>query len=67
MPKKQVVQDHHIIYDEKPGQEVVAPVYKGEHLVLTKLNWYTRKKVSKGLIKSLKVYIALNEDRAEEV
>ena len=67
MAKKPVTQEHHIIYDEKPGQEVTANVYKGEHLCLTRINWYTRNKISKGFIKSLKVFIALNEDRAEEI
>ena len=67
MAKKPVINVHHLIYTEKEGQEVTVRVRKGEHLCLTRLDWYTRKTVSKGLIKALKVYVALNEDRAEEV
>lgn len=61
--KKTVIQNHHISY--KP--EVVVKIYKGEHKILTLIQWYTKKKVSKGFIKSIKHWLALNEDRAEEV
>ena len=57
---------NHLIYDEKEGQEEIVDVYKGEHLVLTRMQWYTKNNVSKGFIKALKVFIAFNEDRAEE-
>jgi len=42
-------------------------IYKGEHSILSKLDWYTRKTVSAGFIKALKVFLALNEDRAERL
>ena len=60
-------QRHHIIYDSdkiKRSQEEVVLVYKGEHGVLTKIQWWCRTSVSTGFIKALKVFIALNEDRA---
>ena len=60
-----MINKHHIIYDEREGQEVVVPVFKGEHGILTRMNWWCKNKVSKGFIKALKVWIALNEDRAE--
>ena len=60
-----VIQGHHIIYDNKEGQEVVVPVFKGEHKICTLMQWYTKGHVSKGFIKALKVFIVLNEDRAE--
>lgn len=62
-----VIQGHHIVYDEKEGQEVIVNVYKGEHLILTRLKWYCNNGVSKGFIKALKVFIALNEDDAEDI
>jgi lipopolysaccharide biosynthesis regulator YciM len=37
-------------------------VYQGEHYVLTQLQ--RRKYISRGFIKSLKYFVALNEDRA---
>lgn len=60
--KKSVVQRHHISYDP----EVTVRIYKGEHWLLTQLQRRTRH-ISKGLIKSLKVWIALNEDKAVEL
>jgi len=50
--------------EKHPEQESIEAVFKGEHLILTRIQWYTKTKVSKGFIKALKVFIALNEDRA---
>jgi hypothetical protein len=61
--RKAVIQVHHISYDP----EETVRLRKCEHLVLTRLSWYTKKQVSRGLIRALKVFIALNEDRAKEV
>jgi hypothetical protein len=61
--KPRVMQNHHISYDP----EIVVRIYKGEHELLTKLNLYSKKTLSKGFIKSLKVWIALNEDRAKDL
>jgi len=63
MANKVVIQKHHISYDP----EVTVSLRKCEHLVLTRLQWYCKKQVSRGLITALKVFIALNEDRAKEV
>ena len=63
----EIIQGHHIIYDEKEGQEEVVNVFKGEHMILTKLKWFCRNHCSKGFIKALKHWIILNEDRAEEI
>jgi len=60
--KKTVVQEHHISYDP----EITVNIFKGEHWLLTQLQRRT-KHVSKGFITSLKVWIALNEGKAEEV
>ena len=57
------VQTHHVSYDP----EVAVRLYKGEHEILTKLNWYERKTVSAGFVRALKSWIALNEHRAEEL
>jgi len=61
MPRKQVIQQHHICYDP----ETTVKLYKGEHWIITQLQ--RRKKVSKGFITALKVWLALNEDRAEDL
>jgi hypothetical protein len=57
--RKIIVQDHHVSYDP----EVKVRVYKGEHMILTRLSW--RKKISMGFIKALEVWI--NEKRLEAV
>ena len=62
MPKKPVVQNHHISYDP----DVTVKIFNGEHWLLTQLNRRT-KNISKGLIKSLKVWIALHEDKAVDL
>ena len=69
MAKPRVIQGHHAIYPspEHPEQEVIVRVRKCEHLVLTRLQWYCKKQVSRGLITALKVFITLNEDRAKEL
>ena len=62
-----IVQEHHIIYahpDHKSQKEVVAYITKGEHGILTKMQWWCKGTVSKGFIKALRIWIALNEDRA---
>ena len=66
---KRVVNRHHIIYpnEKHPEQEWVEKLYKGEHKCVSNLTWYTRKTISKGLIKALKFFILRNEDRAEEI
>lgn len=56
-----VVQRHHISYDP----EVMVFLHKGEHWILTQLQ--RRKKISKGFIKALKVWMALHESEAKEV
>ena len=58
-----VVQSHHISYDP----EVVVRIRKCEHLVLTRLQWYCKKQVSRGFITALKVFIALNEYKATDL
>lgn len=39
----------------------------GEHLIISRMEWYTRCRISIGFIKALKVFIALNEDKAIEL
>jgi len=67
--KKQISQVHHIVYpsEKHPEQELTVKITKGEHRIASLLSWYTRKFVSKGFIKMLKIWIAMNEDRAEEL
>lgn len=69
MSKKRIVNKHHVVYpsEKHPEQEWVEPMWKGEHQAFSRLCWYTRKTISKGLIKALKFFILRNEDRAEEI
>jgi len=65
-----VAQNHHIQYahpEHKSMKEITVRVYKGEHLILSKIQMFTKKTVSKGFIRALKVFIAQHEDIAEEV
>ena len=57
------IQTHHISYD--PPKTVV--VYKGEHKILSLMQWYERKSVSKGFIASLKHFIREHEAVAVEL
>jgi hypothetical protein len=57
--KKTVVQEHHISY----SPEVTVIVYKGEHMILTQLQW--RKKFSKGFFEALEQFI--NEHKKDAV
>jgi len=51
MPKKPIIQRHHITYE--PVRTVL--VYKSEHYILTQLQW--RRYVSRGLIVALQQFI----------
>ena len=56
-----VIQTHHISYEP----EVTTKMYQGEHWLVT--NMMRRKHISKGFLKTLKIYIALHEDNAEDL
>ena len=66
---KKVINRHHCIYpsEDHPEQEWVEKLWKGEHKCVSNLIWYTRKKISLGLIRSLEFFILRNKDRAEEI
>jgi hypothetical protein len=51
MPKKPVIQEHHITYD--PERTVL--IYRGEHYILTQMQW--RRYISKGFIEALKQFV----------
>jgi hypothetical protein len=63
--KAPIINRHHIIYPSDKQAEVVVAIYKGEHFLISRLSW--RKNISKGFIKALRVWIALNEDRAKDL
>ena len=67
MPSKPTtIQNHHLIYESDKQKEVTTKIYRSEHWLLTLLNRRT-KNISKGLIKSLKLWILLNEDKAVDL
>jgi len=51
MPKKPVIQEHHITYEP----EKTVFIYKGEHYILTLLQW--RRYISKGMIQALQQFV----------
>lgn len=57
---KRIIQEHHISYDPP----VTVYVGKGEHRVLTLIQWYTKKFVSLGFIIALETFVAQNRHRA---
>ena len=59
MSKKRILNRHHLIYgsEEHPEQEWIEVLYKGEHKCISNLAWYTRKTISKGLIRALKLFM----------
>ena len=66
--KKRIIQRHHIQYahpERKSMRDIVVPIFKGEHKILTLMQW--AKTYSKGFIKSLKVFIAQHEDEAVDL
>ena len=67
--KKKIVNRHHNIYpsEDHPEQEWIEVLGKGEHLAYSRLCWYTRKHISKGLIRTLEFFILRNKDRAKDL
>jgi len=61
--KPTFVQHHHRSYDPP----VIEKVFKGEHFILARMNFYTRKKVSWGFLRSLTHFVKENKDRAIEL
>ena len=59
--KKTVVQHHHLAYDPP----IVVALFQSEHWCITQMN--RRKSCSKGFIKALEVWIALNRDDAVDL
>ena len=66
-PKKPIIQAHHIYYQKKDGFDWVVNVTKGEHKILTLLQWYTKKRLSLGFMKALGEFMAANYKRAKEL
>ena len=64
---KKGVSGHHIRYKEKDGYDWVVYVTKGEHFCLSRLNWYTKKRVGKGVLIALSQFVADNIGRATDL
>lgn len=62
-----IVQEHHIKYKERDGYDETVFIYKGEHQILTLINLYTRKTVSKGFVTALSKWLKENRKRAKPV
>lgn len=58
---KLIIQNHHLSYNP----EVTVKVYKGEHMILTRLTW--RRKISKGFIRGLEQWIKANRPEAVDL
>lgn len=69
MGKKRITNRHHVAYgsEEHPEQEWTEVLFKGEHLAISRLIWWTRKSISMGLIRSLEYFVLRNKGRATEL
>ena len=56
-------QVHHIKYEP----EETVKIFQGEHEILTKIQWYNKKSVSKGFLRALRLYIKESKDKAVEL
>ena len=63
-PKKTGISGHHIRYKERDGYDWVVYVTRGEHFCLSRLAWYTKKRVGKGVLTALAQFVADNIGRA---
>ena len=61
MPRKPVIQNHHITY----SPEWKVPVYKGEHWILSQMQ--RRRKLSRGFMAALHHFLDENESKAVEL
>jgi len=61
--KRIIVQEHHLSYD--PPR--VVYIRKGEHKILTLMQWYLKSSVSKGFLTALRRFIKENAGRAEDL
>ena len=66
-PKKPIVQAHHIYYQKRDGFDLVVNVTKGEHKILTLIQWYTKKRLSLGFMTALNEFMVANYKRAKEL
>ena len=58
-----VVQNHHISYDP----EVTVDIFKGEHQVITLMERYSKRTVSKGFIHCLELFIDTHIDKVVDL
>jgi hypothetical protein len=61
--KPTYIQHHHRCYNP----EIIEKVFKGEHFILTRMQLFTRKKVSWGFLRSLAYFVEQNQGRAIEL
>lgn len=61
------IQKHHITYASKGDVDRIVKVYKGEHGVLTKIQWWCPRPWSKGFIEALMQAIHDSEIDAVEL
>jgi hypothetical protein len=60
---KKIIQTHHIQYNPP----IVVRVFKGEHGILTRMQWWCKKEVSKGFIKALRYFIKERAKKSKEI
>jgi len=62
-----VIQAHHLFTKnqfDKYLKDLTGSITKGEHEILSKIQWYTRGEVSKDFIWALKVFVSIYEPLA---
>jgi hypothetical protein len=60
-----VIQEHHIRYATVSQREWKVTIYKGEHWILTRMQW--RRRFSKGFITALEEFIRTHKEQAVEL
>ncbi len=69
MPKKQVIQTHHLEYQRKDKVKVktgeIVRLYQGEHWAITLMQ--RRKNISKGFIRALEFWVEQNKESAKSI
>ena len=54
---KKIIQKHHVEYEGR-GEDIIIPLRKGEHRIMTLIQQYCRKTVSQQFVDNLEYQIA---------
>jgi len=58
---KIIIQKHHITYAGETSEDIIVPVTKGEHFILTRTQWL--KELTPGFVKSMNYLLSIKPTR----